>query len=73
MITTKKPRRSVSSAFAPSSPNVSPALVAASPVFLEPIYLNPFRSPRVFTQPTCAIPMTSNAFAFAFVGLTALA
>ena len=43
------------------------------PVFLEPIYLNPFRSPRVFTQPTCAIPMTSNAFAFAFVGLTALA
>jgi len=42
------------------------------PVFLEPIYLNPFRSPRVFTEPTCAIPMTSNAFAFAFIGLTAL-
>ena len=48
-------------------------LVAARPVFLEPIYLNPFRSPRVFTEPTCAIPMASNAFAFAFVGLTALA
>ena len=56
VITTKKPHRSVSVPSRRRHRTSSAELSLLARLFLEPIHPNSFRSPRVFTEPTCAIP-----------------